>query len=123
MRPPPAEDRPPLGTTDRAGSPEAPRTTARAARGKTKRAAETEDEGTGTGTLCTARGKRTPTTTAAGAASNRLATASKGCAVAALASSAKSSTARTVGGEGEHAGADPREGRGGREIAAAASRR
>jgi hypothetical protein len=47
------EDRPPLGTTDRAESPEAPRTTARAARGKTKRAAETEDEGTGT--LRTAR--------------------------------------------------------------------
>jgi hypothetical protein len=90
-----AEDRPPLGTADRPESPEVPRTTARAPRGKAKRAADTEDDSTGT--LRTARGRRTPTSTAAGAASNRLATAGKGRAVAALASSAKSSTARTVG--------------------------
>jgi hypothetical protein len=101
----PVEDCGPGSTADRASSPEAPPVAARARRGKTKPAAETEDSGASTGALRVARGRRTPTGT--GAASNR-APAGKGRAVAVavavavvIPTSAKSA-ARAVAGEKEN---------------------
>ncbi|KAH9990229.1 hypothetical protein BJV74DRAFT_837337 [Russula compacta] len=89
---PPTEDDLPLGAAEQTEPSEAP-TAARGRRGKTKKGIETEDESVGA--LRVARGKRTPTgTAAAGTASNR-GTAGKGRAGAA-ASSAKSAARMVV---------------------------
>lgn len=88
----PTEGDPPLGAAEQTESSEAPPTAARARRGKTKKGIETEDESVGA--LRVARGRRTPTdTAAAGTASNRATAGKRGAGAAA--SSAKSA-ARTV---------------------------